>query len=322
MGKEIDSPSMRHAASWVMILPLLACLSVASGCSRGEIQAGSRAYAPPSLEFIGSWGVHGDGPGQLDKPSCIATDDLGNAYIADGGSQFIHKFGSRGTPLLSFQETFLENPDSIAVDYGGAIYVADSVRGTVWIFLPSGERYRSLRLPRHGGAENPLSVTVGDDGLIDVLDAGADKVFTYNPRLRFLRSWQPAADARDPSSRPSAIAAASDGYFYALDPPAHRILRLNSDRRLASVIDASAGGMGRSLSGEFAVSDGVIYVMDSNGHTLHVWSTDGKPKLDADLTAQLGPGDRAAPPLAAGPHGRLLVLDAAGSRVLRYDFRN
>ena len=193
----------------------------------------------------------------MDKPACIAIDALGNAYIADAGSQFIHKFDSRGTPLLSFQETFFENPDSIAVDDGGAIYVADSVRGVVWIFLPSGERYRPLRLPRHTGAEYPLSVTVGDDGLIDVLDTGTDKVFTYNPRLRFLHSWQPAADARDPSSHPSAIAAASDGYFYALDPPANRILRFDSDRRLVSVIDAGAGGMGRKLSGEFAVSEGL-----------------------------------------------------------------
>jgi DNA-binding beta-propeller fold protein YncE len=312
---------MRHVTSWLMILPVLVCLSGLSGCSHDETQAGSRADVPPSFQFVGPWGVHGDGPGQLDKPACIATDDLGNAYIADAGSQFIHKFDSRGTPLLSFQETFLENPDSIAVDGGGAIYVADSVHGTVWIFLPSGERYRSLRLPRRAGTENPLSVTVGDDGTIDVLDTGADKVFTYNPRLRFLRSWQPAADARDPSSRPSAIATASDGYFYALDPPANRILRFNSDRRLVSVIDAGAGGMGRNLSGEFAVSENVIYVMDSNGHTLHVWSTDGKPKLDADLTAQLGPGERGAPPLAASPGGRLLILDAAGSRVLRYNFR-
>ncbi|MGC1829741.1 MAG: NHL repeat-containing protein [Candidatus Acidiferrales bacterium] len=318
--KEIDySPSLRRDASWVMILPLLVCISIASGCSRGETQAGSQADAPPSLQFVGSWGVHGDGPGQLDKPACIAIDALGNAYIADAGSQFIHKFDSRGTPLLSFQETFFENPDSIAVDDGGAIYVADSVRGVVWIFLPSGERYRPLRLPRHTGAEYPLSVTVGDDGLIDVLDTGTDKVFTYNPRLRFLHSWQPAADARDPSSHPSAIAAASDGYFYALDPPANRILRFDSDRRLVSVIDAGAGGMGRKLSGEFAVSEGLIYAMDSNGRTLHVWTTDGKLRLDADLTAELGPGDRGAPPLAAGPRGQLLVLDAPGSRVLRYD---
>ncbi len=257
----------------------------------------------------------------MDKPACIATDILGDAYIADAGSQFVHKFDPQGTPLLSFQETFFEDPDSIAVDGGGAIYVADSVRGAVWIFLPSGDRYRSLRLPRRAGAESPLSVTVGDDGLIDVLDTGADKIFTYSPRLRFLHSWQPGADAREPSSRPAAIAAASDGYFYALDPPANRILRFDADRRLVSVIDAGAGGIARNLSGEFAVSGGWIFAMDSNGRTLHVWTTDGKSRLDSDLTAQLGPGDRPAPPLAGGPRGELLVLDVRESRVLCYRLR-
>lgn len=311
---------MRHATSWVMILPALVCLTGVSGCSRADSQTRSQ-MAVDALRFVGSWGAKGDGPGHLDKPACIATDALGNVYIADAGSQFIHKFDPKGTPLLSFQETFLQNPDSIAVDDGGAIYVADSVRGDVWIFLPSGGHYLSLRLPRHRGAENPLSITVGDDGVIDVLDTGADKIFTYSPRLRLLRSWQPGADARDPGSRPAAIAAASDGYFYVLDPPANRILRFDADRRLVSEIDAGAGGMGRKLSGEFAVSNGLIFAMDSNGHTLHVWTTDGKPKLDADLDSQLGSGDRPAPPLAAGPHGELLLLDASGSRVLRYRVR-
>jgi len=304
-----------------MILPALAALLAVAGCSRTDSQARARADVAPSLQYIGAWGAHGVGPGQLDKPACIATDGLGNAYIADAGSQFVHKFGTRGTPLLSFQETFLENPDSIAVDDGGAIYVADSVRGTVWIFLPSGQSYRSLRLPRHAGAENPLSVAVGDDGVIDVLDTGADKVFTYTPRLRFLRSWQPAAAAPGPAGWPAAIAAASDGYLYALDPPANRILRFDSDRRLVSVIDAGAGGMGRQLSGEFSVSGGFIFAMDSNGHTLHAWTTDGTPKFDSDLTPQLGPGERPALPLAAGPRGELLVLDGPDSRVLSYRFR-
>jgi hypothetical protein len=72
------------------------------------------------------------------------------------------------------------------------------------------------------------------------------------------------------------------------------------------------------ISDEFAMSHDYIFVMDSNGSTLHVWMLDGKPKLDVDLGPQLGPGYRRAPPIALSPRHELFILDAPKSRVLRY----
>src|SRR5271170_5842384 len=109
MSAERVSFSMRHAASWAMILPVMACLCIGPGCSRADSQAHSQDVSPV-LQFVSSWGVRGNGPGQLYKPSCIASDALGDAYIADAGSQFIHKFDPQGTPLLSFQELSIEQP--------------------------------------------------------------------------------------------------------------------------------------------------------------------------------------------------------------------
>ena len=44
---------------------------------------------------MGAWGSKGDGPGELQDPVSIAVDALGNVYIADPGTGFVHKFGHK-----------------------------------------------------------------------------------------------------------------------------------------------------------------------------------------------------------------------------------
>ena len=68
----------------------------------------SAISSPPLLTYVGIWGTKGTDPGKLDEPTCIATDALGNAYLADAGSRFVDKFDWKGTPLLSFQDEGLK----------------------------------------------------------------------------------------------------------------------------------------------------------------------------------------------------------------------
>jgi len=279
-----------------------------------------RAQSEPSppLVYIGNFGARGDGPGQLDEPACIATDTVGNAYIADAGSQFINKFDPGGTPLLSYQDEKLKEPQSISVDTGGAIYVGDASRQSVFVYFPNGDRYHQLRLSIRPGREDTLSVAVDEDGLIHVLDDLPGKLFTYTPRFRLLRSWQPASQVPGGKARTESVAAGPDGYLYFADRAGNRILRFTRDGHFGSAIEASADGIDRRLSSQFAVSRKYVFAMDAEGHLLHVWSADGRPQADLDLAPELGQGHRPAPPLAVSPRQELLVLDAPSARVLRY----
>src|SRR5271156_2181337 len=158
-----------------------------SGCSQATSEPlPPPSPAPPTLKYIGQWGTPGDGPGQLQKPSGIAINSLGDIFIVDSGSTFISKFAPEGKPLLSFQEDGLNHPQSVVVDRGGALYVTDPVRNSVFIFMPNGDHYRELRLRTRPLAGNVLSAAVGDDGLIHVLDPHAGKVFSYTPRMRLV----------------------------------------------------------------------------------------------------------------------------------------
>lgn len=308
---------MRGQNACVFLVLLLSCLGFEAGCAQVETHADPQQPAP-LLQFVAAWGVQGDGPGQLQEPISIATDAVGNIFITDAASRFVHKFGPQGSPLLSFQEDPLKHPQSITLDSGGAIYVTDPVRGSVFVFLPDGERYRELRLRTRPRAGNVLSVAVGFDGLIHVFDPNAGKIFVYTRRFRLLRSWQPPGNPSDWKTNPGRIAIGPDGYLYLSFPSDGRILKYTRDGHLISEIQADTNGSGEKLSSEFAVSLNYIFAMDSNGRLLHIWTLDGQPKGDVDLAPELGQAPRQAPALAVSSRGELLVIDTPGSRVLRY----
>ncbi len=303
----------------------LYCSVAVSGCSQATSEPLPVNPATPTLQYIGQWGTAGNGPGQLQQPSGIATNSLGDIFIVDAGSAFISKFAPEGKPLLSFQQDGLNHPQSVAVDRGGALYVTDPVRNSVFIFMPNGDAYRELRLRTRPLAGNVLSAAVGDDGLIHVLDPHAGKVFSYTPRMRLVQTWEPRETF--PGTHPfGPLVEGPDNFLY-LGTPSGGIMKLTREGHLITEITAAAAaGTAGGASGVtwnpgagFAVWNNCVFVMDSDGRTLHVASTaDGAGKLDLDLAPELGQGSRKAPALAVSPHGELLVLDAPESRVLRY----
>ncbi|MFZ0432595.1 MAG: NHL repeat-containing protein [Candidatus Acidiferrales bacterium] len=301
------------------LLPILICLCVAqlcAGCGRGAGIVEAQAARQP-LEYLGAWGAKGTDPGQIDDPSSIATNANGAVFLADAGSAYIQKFRLDGTPLLAFQEDALRHPQCITVDSGGAIYVSDPQRSSVFIFLPDGDRYREVRVRTRSSQNNLLSVAVGADGLINVLDSNAGKVFTFTSRARLVRSWQ-VPGAQPGANGPGPIAVGPDGSLYIAEPAANRIERFSPEGRALGEIGFGANTGAGKLSRGFAVSFNGVFVMDEDGRMLHVFSIQGQLEHNFDLAPQLGQGTRPPPALAAGDHNELLVLDAPGARVLRY----
>jgi NHL repeat len=296
---------------------LLCCLALA-GCSGAISQAqkpASSSPGTPSLQYIAQWGVKGDGAGQLNQPSGIASGARGDVFIADPGSAYVTKFAYEGKPMLSFQEDGMNHPQSITLDSGGGIYVADSVRNSVFIFLPSGDRYRELHLRTRTAVGNFLSVAVTSDGMIHILDPAAGKIFTYTSRLRLVQTSEPRETVHGTGHFGPLVRGNDDNLY--LGTPSGGIMKLTHDGRLVTELVASNGAQWNPNTG-FAVAYNSLFVMDPNGLTVHVVSTDGTPKLDADLAPQLGEGHRRPPAIAISSRSELLILDAEESRVLRY----
>lgn len=299
------------------VVALASCIII--GCSLGPTHAAAAQPAPPPLQFLAGWGVKGTDPGQLDQPSSIATDLRGNVYIADPGSQFVDKFQPGGTPLLSFQYPRLKDPQSIAVDRGGAIYVSDPVRCSVFIFLPDGTLYREIRLVSRPNDENTLDVAVDDDGSMSVLDVNAAKVFGFSPRFRLEHVWKPTPAAANGAGRPRSITAGPADTVLVAGIAANSLLKLDEGKIISEItLSGDSSSSPQRIGDQYAVSANYIFLADPDGKTVHVWTLNGTPKADLDISEQLGEEQRAAPPIAVSPMNDLLVLDTLHARVFRY----
>ena len=304
----------RLASRSSFCLVILEALVVAA-CSRSAPQAPPKP-PPPPLEYLGEWGVKGEGPGQLSRPICLAVDFAGRVYVADAGNGFVHKFDPQGEPLLAFQETGLRLPTDIAVDQSGAIYVADAVRSSVFIFYPDGTRFRQIRCAHKRGSKESLGVTVDDDGNMFVVDPDSHKVQKFNPRGRLVKVWD-AGDGVGEFAYPVKAAVGPDGLLYVVDARGNRNLRFTRDGDLVSAWGIAEAGSGeiRGLFG-IAVSGKYVFADDVN-HRVHAWTLDGQHKLSDNLGGRLA-HDSLARDIAVSPDGELLVLDPAGPRVLRF----
>jgi len=288
-------------------------------CSRE--QEPPRKPPPPPLEYLGEWGVRGNGPGQLSVPVSLATDAVGNVFVADRGSGFIHKFDPRGQPLLSFQDDRVKKPVAVAVDRGGAIYVADLARHSILIFLPDGTRFREIVGGPGRRFRSPAGIAVDDDGNLFVAELEAHRIQKLGPRGRILKVWGQKGIGPGEFLYPRDAALGAEGFLYVVDAEGSRVQKFTRDGEWV----ASCGSAGEMTSTPdrlvgLAVSAKGVFVATGPLGKVMAWTLDCQPRPleDPGGHLQFSPGQSEPSDVAVTPAGELLVLDSLGARVLRF----
>jgi len=123
-------------------------------------------------------------------------------------------WGNRG-----FASGQFDNPQDIAVDSQGNVYVADSGNRGVQVFDATGHLVASWR----GGDEdfiNPSAVAVDNEGQVLVLDSGTHWIYRFTSDGRFLEKFGgPGAGLLCPCQ----LAVDETGCVYVLDSGKHRV---------------------------------------------------------------------------------------------------
>lgn len=292
---------------------LLALLTL--GCSRSRPQAAPAPQVPP-VEFVSQWGMRGDEPGQLDDPVGPAIDVDRRVYFADRAARFVQKFDLRGTPLLSFENAAARGASAIAVDSGGAIYVADARAGAIQVFFPEGPLLRVLRVAPQHNLEGPFGFSLDSDGRAYVPDAAEARIQVLGSNGRVERIWRLPLATGSPAGRPIAAIAGPDGFVYVCDAATARIVKFTSTgEQVAAWQDP--GGPGAVLLG-LAVASKYVFVLRAASPHLQIWTTDGHPVLTDDLGGRLGASSPAKLSFAVDPRGDMVVLDSGVPRVLQF----
>jgi hypothetical protein len=294
---------------------LIAFSPALAGCSRAHSQA-STVVKPPPIEFVQQWGVRGTEPGQLENPVGPAMDPVGRVYFADRATGFVQKFEAAGIPLLSFEHPAARTADAIAVDSGGAIYVANLRVGTMHLFFPEGDPLRVLRIAPQRNFEGPFVFSIDADGRIYVPDPAGARVQVFSSRGVLLKIWRILPDASEKAAHPFAAVADSDGAVFVGDAADGRILKFTRDGVQSSGFTVPDSGDPSHFLG-LAAAAKHVFALRGFPLRLEVWSEDGHLELIDTLGDRLS-GVESAVYLAADAAGNLIVLDPEARRVLRF----
>jgi DNA-binding beta-propeller fold protein YncE len=303
------------------------------------------APAPAVYTYAGQFGSLGTGNGQFgrgilgagserqwDDPAGIAVQPNGNLVVVDvsnnrvqrfsADGRFLGKFGFRGhdqgfVRIRMVRQMF--QPEGVATDRAGNIYLADSGNDRIMKYTPTGRWLR--RLLRTGSfpsqAVQPWGVAVGGTTVFTT-DQGNYEV----DKMGVNGGWRGAFGSfgRTPGQfvTPYGIAATPSGNLvYVTDLIRHKILIFNGSSGLFLAEFGRAGdGPGEFLkpAGITIGADGTLFVADRCNWRIQRFTADGR------FLESFGEGRLASPTfLAQNPNGDIYVSDY--HRVVRFSPR-
>lgn len=215
-------------------------------------------------------------------------------------------------------------PQGLAVDKAGRVYVADAGAGRVEVY-DSGEAGNGfLRVIGEGKLVRPVGIWIDNRDRLYVADAGRDMVAQFEPynngASAFRREWGGTGTELGKLVNPRYIATDRSGQVYVTDRANARVQWFKPQGG-AHVPVAAFGtaeppaffdpeGIARDEEGRLFVaddsaSDGEVRVFDGRGFPIATIAGPGA-----------GPGQVSSPRgLALDPFGRVLVADAGNARV-------
>ncbi len=306
-----------------IILPVL---FFAAACSPPSVSPKPK-HVPPALEYLGAWGSVGEDPGKLQKPVAMAVERMGNIFLADvrKGSTLVHKYDPEGHPLLSFFVDGCQHPSSIAVDWGGAIYLADRHTGTIFVFMPDGQFLQTIRHAAGRPLQDPASLAVGSGGQLYILESSANQILKLDWMGRQLKAWGGKGSDPGEFDAPSKVALSEDGFLYVADTGNHRVQKFSRDGDFVAQwplpASISTGRADGDPEYSIAASNKLVVASESGYGQVVFWTFDGQPKAGVnDLLVRA----TSLPPLfqdvALTTKGDLLLLNSTGTvpRILRF----
>ena len=291
--------------------------------------------------FAGTAGVQGsaDGVGaseaRFDQPHGIAVDAAGNVYVADTGNSTVRKIdingvvstlageagkpdsndGGTGTPAHFF------NPQDVAVDADGNVFVADTGNSTVRKIDSTGVVSTYAGVPGDNGVtdgasyearfDNPVAlvvkggnVYVSDTGnsVVRKIDASGAVTTLVGKAGVFGSADGSAAEAR--VNAPSGIAVDADGAFYLADTGNNTVRKITAAGAVSTLagiagLDGSTNATGAAA--RFLAPNGLaviathtvaatdttqVYVADTGNHVIRVISSAGAVSTLAGLVGE------------------------------------
>ena len=240
------------------------------------------------------------------KPVAVARNKRGLLVVADSSIPTLHFFQLEELRYRRLGEQVasrLRAPVGVAVDDEGRVYIADSVRGSVFVLDEDHEF--AFEIGR-GSLRRPTGLVLSpEQDRLHVVDTIACRVVTFDLSGRQVGSFGGRGVGPGEFNAPTHIAVGLDGRISVSDSLNFRVQVFEPDGTLVAAFGEPGDGAGSFARPKGIASDsrGRLYVVDAAFENVQVFSSDGRL-----LLAFGAPG--AAPGEFNLPSG--MVLDSQG----------
>ncbi len=301
-------------------LRAFACAFLLAAVAAAAFAADGLDFGPPVLST-----------GNFSRPYGLAVDEAhGRLLVADTGNQqfkWTDVTTVTGTCVYAGQgyvsdrgaPEALNDPEALAADAAGNVYVVNTLQGNVKFYPWSAGGYGTAQTFCAASSHTvsgkdillPRDIAVGPDGAVYLLDSG---------NKRILKADGPAATSwsvfrEDPSwSNPYGLTVDAAGAVYVADTGNHRVVKISSGA--VTVIGSWGTGTGQFRFPRDVAVDGHgrIYVADTFNHRLSIWSAAGQPLVALGHAPSIGTLEK----VAVDSQDRLFAVDSDNNRVIAY----
>ncbi|SRX94774.1 Transmembrane serine/threonine-protein kinase D PknD (protein kinase D) (STPK D) [Mycobacterium tuberculosis H37Rv] [Mycobacterium shimoidei] len=213
-----------------------------------------------------------------------------------------HHHEERGNPRQStLPFTDLREPQGVSVDYGGTVYVADTLHNRV-LALPAGST-SPAQLP-FTGLNYPTGVTADNSGTVYVTDAGNERVLVL-PAGSNTQTELPFTDLGNPTG----VTVDGSRTVYVTDTEKNRVVSLpaGSNRQTELPFSGLNGPTGVVVDNR-----GTVYVADSGNNRILALTAGSTTPAELPFTGLKDPGG-----VTVDREGAVYVTDSQNNRTLK-----
>lgn len=241
-----------------------------------------KKMTPP--EFIMTWGTVGSNNGQFNFPTGIATDQMGNVYVADLLNNRIQKFDSNGNFLLKWGITGSGNgqfsgPTDITIDKNGNVFVADLFNSRIQKFDSNGNFISKWGTPGNGNGQfaSPVGVATDHLGNVFVVDEANNRIQKFDNNGNYLLKWGTGGSGNGQFNSSYGIAVDATGNVYVTEQENHRVQKFDNNGNYLTQWGTFGPGIGqlRFPAGIAIDKFNNIYVAESGGSRVQQFDNEG-----------------------------------------------
>jgi sugar lactone lactonase YvrE len=265
----------------------------------------------------------------------VATDAVGNLYVADLDNHRIQKFTSTGTYVTKWGSFGTGNgqfdsPIGVGIDAAGNIYVAERYNNRIQKFSGAGvalsEPPPAFVLKWGGpGSGNgqfnvPHGVATDAAGNVYVGDEYNHRIQKFDALGNFITQWGTYGSGNGQLANPYGVAIDAAGDVYVADDVNHRIQKFSSAGAYITQWGSFGSGIGQFHDPVYAAPDasGNVFVSDYFNHRIQKFTNTGT-YLTQWGTSGSGNGQFLNPyGVATDAAGNVYVSDSGNNRIQKF----